>query len=100
MPTSCWTALILWFLLFNVVAFFSMGSDKLKAMKGKTQYRTPEKNFFILSALGGAFGCLGAMYFFHHKTKHKKFKFGLPALALWNVVLYAGLIFLMKKFLA
>jgi len=40
------------------------------------------------------------MYFFHHKTKHKKFKFGLPALALWNVVLYAGLIFLMKKFLA
>jgi len=98
LPTSCWIGLGCWFVLFNLINYFAMGIDKLKAKKNK--YRTPEKNFFIFSALGGAFGCLLGMYQFRHKTQHKSFTIGIPALAVWNVILYGGLIYLMSKYMA
>ena len=37
-------------------------------------------NVIALAALGGALGGTLGMRVFHHKTKHKEFRFGFPAL--------------------
>lgn len=58
----------------NVIAFVAMGIDKAKARAGK--WRIAESTLFALAALGGTLG----MRVFHHKTKHKEFRFGFPAL--------------------
>ena len=58
----------------NVIAFAAMGIDKAKARAGK--WRIAESTLFALAALGGTLG----MRAFHHKTKHKEFRFGFPAL--------------------
>lgn len=92
MPENYWISLGCWFILFNLITFFMMGIDKYKARKKK--YRTPEKNFFIFSAIGGAFGCFIGMRIFHHKTLHKHFKYGIPAMVAWNTILYGGIIWL------
>ncbi|HWS42520.1 MAG TPA: DUF1294 domain-containing protein, partial [Pseudoflavonifractor sp.] len=36
-------------------------------------------------ALGGAPGAALGMYVFHHKTRHPRFRYGLPALLLAQV---------------
>ena len=62
----------------NVIAFAAMGIDKAKARAGK--WRIAESTLFALAALGGALGGTLGMRAFHHKTKHKEFRFGFPAL--------------------
>ena len=65
-----------------------MARDKSLA-KSKSVKRIAEKTFFLLAALGGSIGVWFAMYFFHHKTKHKCFIFGVPLIiALQGVVLF------------
>lgn len=62
----------------NVIAFAAMGIDKAKARAGK--WRIAESTLFAIAALGGALGGTLGMRAFHHKTKHKTFRFGFPAL--------------------
>ena len=66
--------LLLYLAAVNVIAFAAMGIDKAKARAGK--WRIAESTLFALAALGGTLG----MRAFHHKTKHKEFRFGFPAL--------------------
>lgn len=66
--------LLLYLAAINVIAFAAMGIDKAKARAGK--WRIAESTLFALAALGGTLG----MRVFHHKTKHKEFRFGFPAL--------------------
>lgn len=66
--------LLLYLAAVNVIAFAAMGIDKAKARAGK--WRIAESTLFALAALGGTLG----MRVFHHKTKHKEFRFGFPAL--------------------
>lgn len=67
-------------ILINLVGFFSMGADKRKARRGK--WRTPEATLFLIALLGGSLGSLAGMRAFHHKTKHNRFRFGVPAIFL------------------
>ena len=47
----------------------------------------------VLSALPAAFpGALTGMYFFHHKTRHRKFVYGVPAIGIVEILLALGLI--------
>lgn len=62
----------------NLYLFILCGIDKAKARAGA--WRIPEKRFFILSALGGSVGMLIGMYTFRHKTKHRTFTLGIPAI--------------------
>ena len=40
----------------------------------------------LLSALPAAFpGALTGMYFFHHKTRHRKFVYGVPAIGIVEI---------------
>lgn len=70
--------LVLWLAGVNVTGFFLMGLDKWKAKRGA--WRIPEKTLFTAALLGGTPGVIAGMQTFHHKTRHGKFKYGLPVL--------------------
>lgn len=80
---SPWGLLALWLVLINLVTFLVFGLDKLKA-KRKVAHefirRVPEKTLFLLAALGGSVGALLGMKVWRHKTLHKTFRFGIPAI--------------------
>ena len=72
-----------WLFGINLVTFFVFGLDKWKAKhkeKKGTVRRVPEKTLFLLAALGGSVGALAGMKVWHHKTLHKSFRFGIPAI--------------------
>ena len=71
----------------NIVTFIVYGIDKVKAMKGK--WRISEATLLILAAIGGSIGALLGMKIWHHKTMHKKFKYGLPLILLAQIALIA-----------
>lgn len=78
--------LVFYYLLaVNLVAFIIMGYDKTKAMH--KERRVPEKRLFLIATIGGALGMLLGMRFFRHKTKHRSFTAGIPALLVLNAVL-------------
>lgn len=72
--------LLAYFIIINAVAFLLMLIDKNNARKRKR--RIPENVLLGISAIGGSFGTLMAMYAFRHKTKHVKFTAGVPFLLL------------------
>ena len=72
-------------LILNVVTFFVYGIDKFKAKK--SLWRIPESTLLILAAVGGSVGAYLGMKVWHHKTLHKKFSLGVPAILLLHIVL-------------
>lgn len=77
---------ILYYLLaINIVTFITYGIDKLKAKH--SWWRIPESTLLILAAVGGSFGAWIGMKVWHHKTLHKKFKYGVPLLLVLHVAL-------------
>ncbi|MBR6339549.1 MAG: DUF1294 domain-containing protein [Alloprevotella sp.] len=60
----------------NAVAFIAYGIDKWKAKRG--QWRIAETTLLLLAALGGSLGAWLGMKVWHHKTQHKKFRYGIP----------------------
>ena len=91
---SPWALLAGYLLLINLLTFLIFGLDKWKAKrkeKNERVRRVPEKTLFLLSALGGSIGALLGMKAFHHKTLHKTFRFGIPAILSLQVVIPVGL---------
>lgn len=70
----------------NVVALLLCAVDKVRARAGK--WRVPEGTLMLSAALGGAAGLLLAMLLLRHKTLHKKFTLGVPAILLAQVLLF------------
>ena len=64
--------------LMNLAAFAAFGADKRRARERR--WRVPEETLLLLAAFGGSLGALTGMLLFHHKTKHRKFRFGVPVL--------------------
>lgn len=79
------SALIYYLMFINIVTFFVYGIDKVKAKKNKR--RISEATLLMLAVVGGTIGALLAMKVWHHKTMHKKFKYGLPLMLLVQIVL-------------
>ena len=69
----------------NVVALILGAVDKIRARTGK--WRVPEGTLLLSAALGGSAGLLLTMLLLRHKTKHKKFILGVPAILLIQVLL-------------
>ena len=69
----------------NVIAFILYGLDKLWAKKGR--WRVPERSLILIAAADGSIGAIAAMKVWHHKTKHNKFRLGLPAILLAQIAL-------------
>lgn len=83
-----WKLIILIYLCaINVTAFVAYGIDKLKAKK--QWWRIPEATLLWLAAVGGSVGALLGMKVWHHKTLHKKFKYGVPAIIALQIALAA-----------
>jgi len=69
----------------NVIAFFMYGIDKWKAKKDK--WRTSEATLLWLAVIGGSIGAWLGMKGWHHKTMHKKFRYGLPLIIIVQIAL-------------
>ena len=69
----------------NIVTFFLYGIDKYKAKKGK--WRISEATLLTMAAIGGSIGAWAGMRLWHHKTMHKKFKYGIPLIIIMQVAL-------------
>ena len=76
---------IAYLILINAAAFVLMFADKQKAIRG--QWRIPEKVLLGVAILGGSVGAIAGMYTFRHKTRHAKFKYGLPLILLAQLYL-------------
>ena len=83
-------ALIYCLIGLNVITFLVYGIDKWKARRDR--WRIPEATLLMLAVLGGSVGALLGMTVFHHKTKHGKFRIGLPLILLAQIVLVYFLI--------
>ena len=94
----------------NVVTFVVYGIDKWKAVsqRGQSQtrlsyaerkqtrtkskakqgcWRISEATLLLLAVIGGSIGALLGMQIWRHKTKHEKFKYGLPLILLAQIAL-------------
>ncbi len=72
-------------LAINAVTFIVYGIDKYKAKKAK--WRISEATLLLLAVLGGSIGAWMGMKVWHHKTMHKKFKYGIPIIIILQVAL-------------
>lgn len=72
--------------IINIIGFIEIFSDKEKSKK--KHWRIPESRFFIIAAVLGGVGVFLGMYTFHHKTKHIKFTFGIPAIIIIQMGLW------------
>ena len=103
-------ALLYYLIGINIVTFFVYGIDKAASMRGQSQtrlsyaehkqarpkvkwkarkskWRISEATLLMLAVIGGSIGAWLGMKVWHHKTLHKKFKYGLPLILLAQIVL-------------
>ena len=78
-------ALLYYLIVITIVTFLVYGIDKWKAKQGS--WRISEVSLLILAVIGGSIGALFGMKVWHHKTMHKKFKYGLPLILLAQIAL-------------
>ena len=84
------TTILIYFLAVNAVTFIAYGIDKYKAKHAK--WRISEATLLLLAAIGGSIGAWCGMKVWHHKTMHKKFKYGVPIIFILQVVLAVWII--------
>ena len=77
--------IICFLLAINIATFLLYGIDKYKAKKGK--WRISEATLLTMAAIGGSIGAWAGMRLWHHKTMHKKFKYGIPIIIILQVAL-------------
>ena len=77
--------ILIYLLVINVVTFIIYGIDKYKAQHAK--WRIPEATLLLLAAIGGSIGAWCGMKVWRHKTMHKKFKYGVPAIFILHLAL-------------
>jgi hypothetical protein len=65
-----------YFITVNVLGLVLFGIDKWKAKHDK--WRISEATLLSLTVIGGSIGAWVGMKVWHHKTMHKKFKYGIP----------------------
>ena len=77
--------LIYYLLVINAATFIIYGIDKYKAKKAK--WRISEATLLTMAAVGGSIGAWLGMKAWHHKTLHRKFKYGVPIILLIQIAL-------------
>lgn len=82
--------ILVYLLIINVTAFAIYGIDKYKARK--SLWRIPEAWLLALAAVGGSIGALIGIQVWHHKTLHKKFSYGVPAILILQLALAVWLL--------
>ncbi len=75
-----------YFILINLLGLLFMYIDKEKAKRSK--WRIKESTLFPIAMLGGSIGAYIGMKTFRHKTKHAKFKYGIPIIILIQLLIF------------
>ena len=73
------------YILFGLASIIITAYDKAAAKKRKR--RIPEQVIFFWAGIGGALPMLLTMKIINHKTRHKRFMLGLPAIIIAHTVL-------------
>ena len=76
---------VIYLAVINVVTCFMYGIDKWKAKKSK--WRIPETTLLLMAVIGGSLGAWLGMKVWHHKTLHKKFRYGVPIIIIVQLAL-------------
>lgn len=76
----------LYLAVINLIAIIVTCCDKRRAIKNK--WRIKEATLFTISILGGSFAMYITMRLIRHKTKHKRFMFGIPFILLLQAVIW------------
>ena len=84
-PMTVSTLTIVYLVAVNLIGFAIMGIDKYRARK--RAYRIPEATLFTVAIIGGSIGSILGMYIFRHKTRHRSFTIGMPAILILQVIL-------------
>lgn len=84
--------LLVYLALSNLLSLSLFGIDKWKAKH--TKWRISEKTLLLVTAIGGSIGAWVGMKLWHHKTQHKKFKYGVPLIF---IIQLAALLFASYK---
>ena len=77
--------IVIYLLAVNLITFVLFGIDKAKAKRNK--WRIKESTLLIAAAIGGSYGALLGMFFFHHKTRKPKFFLSVPVFAVIYTIL-------------
>ena len=83
-------AIFIYLILINILTFFVYGIDKRRAKHAR--WRISEATLLLLAIFGGSLGALCGMRVWHHKTKHKKFKYGVPLIFILQLLVVIWLI--------
>lgn len=75
---------ILYIIAITILTFIVYGIDKYKATHNK--WRIPEASLIGLAIIGGSIGALAGMKIWHHKTLHPKFKYGIPIIIIFQII--------------
>jgi len=70
--------LVGYLLVVNAITLYLMGHDKSRAKKKGR--RVPERTLFLWALIGGSPGAIAGMRLWRHKTKHRSFVIGMPAI--------------------
>ena len=82
---------LIYLAVINIATFFLFGADKRKAQRSK--WRIQESTLLWCAAAGGSTGALLGMKVWHHKTLHKKFKYGVPAILIAQIVIVGVVVY-------
>jgi uncharacterized membrane protein YsdA (DUF1294 family) len=83
---------LIYLAVITVVTFLVYGIDKWKAQHKR--WRIPESVLLGLAAIGGSVGAWLGMKIWRHKTQHKKFKYGVPAIFVAQVAVVVAVFIL------
>lgn len=81
--------LLLYLCFINIIGIIVTLHDKIAAKRNR--WRVSEKTLFILSALGSAVSVYITMLIIRHKTKHKRFMIGIPAIIIAEILIVIAL---------
>ena len=81
-------------LIINALGFITMALDKIFAKAHI--WRIPESVLMGVAIIGGSLGSNAGMMLCRHKTKHAKFRVGLPVILLFHLII----LYLCSKFLS
>lgn len=82
--------ILIYLAVINIIGIIITARDKRAARRGT--WRVPERTLFMLCILGGCPGVYSAMRLMRHKTLHKRFMWGIPAIFIVQIII-VGLIY-------
>lgn len=84
-PMNAITLILVYLIAINLISFTAMGVDKARARK--RAWRIPESTLFVLAIIGGSIGSIAGMHLFRHKTLHRSFLYGMPAILFIQILI-------------